>query len=104
MKLEGKIALVTGASQGLGKAIALKLAENGADVAIIFVGPQEPALETKAEIEALGRRAECYPCDVRDEQAMEGSSWVERAFMLLKPATPMGMMAASAPPVSTASK
>lgn len=42
MKLEGKIALVTGASQGLGKAIALKLAENGADVAIIFVGPQEP--------------------------------------------------------------
>ena len=71
MKLEGKIALVTGASQGLGKAIALKLAENGADVAIIFVGPQEPALETKAEIEALGRRAECYPCDVRDEQAGE---------------------------------
>ena len=71
MKLEGKIARVTGASQGLGKAIALKLAENGADVAIIFVGPQEPALETKAEIEALGRRAECYPCDVRDEQAVE---------------------------------
>ena len=35
MKLEGKIALVTGASQGLGKAIALKLAENGADVAIM---------------------------------------------------------------------
>ena len=73
MKLEGKIALVTGASQGLGKAIALKLAENGADVAIIFVGPQEPALETKAEIEALGRRAECYPCDVRDEQAVEAT-------------------------------
>ena len=72
MKLEGKIALVTGASQGLGKAIALKLAENGADVAIIFVGPQEPALETKAEIEALGRRAECYPCDVRDEQGGGG--------------------------------
>ena len=35
MKLEGKIALVTGASQGLGKAIALKLAANGADVAVI---------------------------------------------------------------------
>ena len=47
MKLEGKIALVTGASQGLGKAIALKLAENGADVAIIYVGPEEPALETQ---------------------------------------------------------
>ncbi len=71
MKLEGKIALVTGASQGLGKAIALKLAENGADVAIIYVGPEEPALETQREIEALGRRAVCYPCDVRDEQAVE---------------------------------
>ena len=71
MKLEGKIALVTGASQGLGKAIALKLAENGADVAVIYVGPEEPALETCKEIEALGRRAVSYPCDVRDEQAVE---------------------------------
>ena len=40
MKLEGKIALVTGASQGLGRAIALKLAANGADVAIIYVAPE----------------------------------------------------------------
>ncbi len=71
MKLEGKIALVTGASQGLGKAIALKLAANGADVAVIYVGPEGPALETKAEIEALGRRAELYVCDVRDEKAVE---------------------------------
>ena len=73
MKLEGKIALVTGASQGLGKAIALKLAENGADVAVIYVGPEEPALETCKEIEALGRRAISYPCDVRDEQAVEAT-------------------------------
>lgn len=73
MKLEGKIALVTGASQGLGRAIALKLAANGADVAIIYVGPEEPALETKGGIEALGRRAVCYPCDVRDEQAVEAT-------------------------------
>ena len=71
MKLEGKIALITGASQGLGKAIALKLAENGADIAVIYVGPEEPALETQREIEALGRKAVCYPCDVRDEQAVE---------------------------------
>ena len=39
MKLEGKIALVTGGSQGLGRAIALKLAEHGADIAIAYVGP-----------------------------------------------------------------
>ena len=71
MKLEGKIALITGASQGLGKAIALKLAENGADIAVIYVGPEELALETQREIEALGRKAVCYPCDVRDEQAVE---------------------------------
>ena len=71
MKLEGKIALITGASQGLGKAIALKLAANGADVAVIYVGPEEPALETCKEIQALGRRAVSYPCDVRDEKAVE---------------------------------
>ena len=68
MKLENRIALVTGASQGLGKAIALKLAENGADIAVIYVGPEEPALEVCREIEAMGRRAKCYPCDVRDQE------------------------------------
>ncbi len=71
MKLEGKIALITGGSQGLGKAIALKLAANGADIAIAYVGPEEPALETCREIESLGRRVKAYVCDVRDEQAVE---------------------------------
>lgn len=70
MKLEGKIALVTGGSQGLGRAIALKLAENGADIAIVYVGPQEPAEATKRDVEALGRRAMLYVCDVRDEAAV----------------------------------
>lgn len=69
MKLEGKVALVTGGSQGLGRAIALKLAENGADIAIVYVGPEEPARETCREIEALGRRVKSYYCDVRDESA-----------------------------------
>ena len=73
MKLEGKIALVTGGSQGLGKAIALKLAENGADIAVVYVGPEEPALETCREIEAMGRRAKSYVCDVRDEAAVEAT-------------------------------
>lgn len=73
MKLEGKIALVTGGSQGLGKAIALKLAENGADIAIAYVGPETPAKETCGEIEALGRRVKAYVCDVRDEQAVEAT-------------------------------
>ncbi len=73
MKLEGKIALVTGGSQGLGKAIALKLAENGADIAMVYVGPEEPALETCREIEAMGRRVKAYVCDVRDEAAVEAT-------------------------------
>ncbi|MCI9553073.1 MAG: 3-oxoacyl-[acyl-carrier-protein] reductase [Acutalibacter sp.] len=70
MKLEGKIALVTGGSQGLGRAIALKLAEHGADIAIAYVGPEKPALDTCGEIEAIGRRAKAYVCDVRDEAAV----------------------------------
>ncbi len=71
MKLEGKIALVTGGSQGLGRAIALKLAENGADIAVVYVGPEEPAVETCGKIKAMGRRVKAYVCDVRDEQAVE---------------------------------
>lgn len=73
MKLLGKIALVTGGSQGLGRAIALKLAENGADIAVVYVGPPEPAQETCREIEAMGRKVKAYVCDVRDEQAVEAT-------------------------------
>ncbi len=79
MKLLGKIALVTGGSQGLGKAIALKLAENGADIAVVYVGPPEPAQETCREIEAMGRKAKAYVCDVRDEQAVEATVEAVRA-------------------------
>ena len=70
MKLDGKVALVTGGSQGLWRAIALKLAENGADIAVVYVGPAGPAEETCKEIEALGRRVKSYVCDVRDEAAV----------------------------------
>ena len=63
MKLEGKIALVTGASQGLGKAIALKLAANGADVAVIYVGPEGPALETRHW--AGERSSMCATCGMK---------------------------------------
>ncbi len=72
-QLEGKIALVTGGSQGLGKAIALKLAAHGADIAVVYVGPSEPAEETVREIQALGRRARAYVCDVRDEEAVNAA-------------------------------
>lgn len=64
--LSGKTALVTGASRGIGKAIALKLASLGADVALIYAGNEEKALEVREEARALGVRAEAFRCDVSD--------------------------------------
>lgn len=57
MKLENKVALVTGAAHRVGKAIALALAREGADVVVHYGGSAAAARETAAEIEVLGRRA-----------------------------------------------
>ena len=56
MELEGKIALVTGAAQGIGKAISLLLAQRGADIVVSDIN-LEKAEETAKEVETLGRRA-----------------------------------------------
>ena len=57
MTLTGKVALVTGGSRGIGRAIALTLAAHGADVAINYAGNTAAAEEVKAAIEAMGRKA-----------------------------------------------
>ncbi|ALS27513.1 3-ketoacyl-ACP reductase [Paenibacillus sp. 32O-W] len=62
--LEGKVALVTGASRGIGRAIALALAEGGADVAVNYAGSEAAAAETAKAVEAAGRRALLVKADV----------------------------------------
>jgi 3-oxoacyl-[acyl-carrier protein] reductase len=64
LEFESRVALVTGGSRGIGRAIALQLAAGGADVAISYANRPEPAAETVAAIEKLGRRAAAFRCDV----------------------------------------
>ena len=68
---KNQIALVTGGSRGIGRAIALQLATGGADVAISYCSRMEPADEVVAEIEKLGRRAIHVPCDVANMNDIE---------------------------------
>jgi 3-oxoacyl-[acyl-carrier protein] reductase len=69
--LNGKAALVTGGSRGIGRAIVLRLATQGADVAFSYRGNEEAARETAAAAEALGRRAVLLQGDVSDPVAAE---------------------------------
>jgi glucose 1-dehydrogenase len=64
MKLTGKVALVTGSSQGIGQAIAIRLAQEGADIAINYHSHPEEADAVKAQIVALGRRAVAIGADL----------------------------------------
>jgi 3-oxoacyl-[acyl-carrier protein] reductase len=70
MTLHEKVAVVTGGSRGIGRAICLKLAEEGASVAFLYAGNVESAEKTLAEIKALGAKAACYRCDVSDFSAV----------------------------------
>src|SRR5262245_62094838 len=70
-KLRGKVALVTGASGGIGRATALALAEQGADVALNYLTLPDSAEQAAASIRALGRRAMLCPVDVSDQEAVE---------------------------------
>ena len=71
--LEGRVALVTGASQGIGRAIAVALADAGATVALAARNAAKLA-EVKAEIEAAGGKAEAFPLDISREEAMKAAA------------------------------
>lgn len=69
-QFEGKVALVTGGSRGIGREIALQLASRGADVIITFFRSRDGAEETATEIEALGARCTSLRTNVRDRKSL----------------------------------
>jgi 3-oxoacyl-[acyl-carrier protein] reductase/pteridine reductase len=71
--LAGRTAFVTGGAQRIGRAIALELAQAGADVAISYRSSHDAAAYTAAEIAALGRRSVVVECDVRSETSVRAA-------------------------------
>jgi len=71
MLLKGKLALVTGSGRGIGRAIALKLASQGADIIVNFFRRREAAEQTAKDIEALGVKAEVIRANVGDPAKLD---------------------------------
>lgn len=66
-KLQGKVALITGGDSGIGRAVAIAYAKEGADVAIVYLNEHDDAKEAKHLVEQLGRRAVAIAGDIGDE-------------------------------------
>jgi 3-oxoacyl-[acyl-carrier protein] reductase len=69
--LSGKVAIVTGASRGIGRAIATKLAQEGANIAFTFLSSVEKGKELEAELSALGVKAKGFQSDAANSKACE---------------------------------
>ncbi len=71
MKFSGKVAVVTGGSRGIGRAICKAFAENGADVAFLCRSLGEAAVQTQQELASFGGKVRGYACDVADYEAVK---------------------------------
>ena len=71
MKLEGRIAIVTGGSRGIGRGIVLSLAKEGADVAFCYQKNEEEARKTTSQVEALGKKSLALQADVTDYEKVK---------------------------------
>ncbi|KAE8558328.1 MULTISPECIES: SDR family oxidoreductase [Paenibacillus] len=67
-KLTGKVALITGGDSGIGRAVAVTYAKEGADVAIVYLNEHKDAEETKRQVEQEGRKCVLIPGDIGDDQ------------------------------------
>lgn len=72
MLLENKTALITGAAKGIGKAIAMKFAAEGASIAFTYLSSKDAAMETKRELEALGVKVLAIQSDASDFESAAG--------------------------------
>ena len=72
MNFEGKTAIVTGGSRGIGRAVCLELARGGANVVLCYAGNEAAAQETAQAVEALGAKALAVHCDVSDSAQVNG--------------------------------
>jgi len=73
LKLGGKVAVITGASRSIGEAIAVKMAEAGADIAVVYLNSDDDAINVVERIRAIGVRAECYKCNVADFESVKNT-------------------------------
>ncbi len=71
MVLSNKVALITGASRGIGREVAIEMAKAGADIVINYIGDVNLALEVQGQVQALGRKAIILEADVSNAQAVE---------------------------------